>query len=396
MEPIGDSRLQVIGQEWRHRRRELADWAMDRLVNCLDVWGQYTGKTEKGYKALTLPQKDRRGSDMVTLTKLMRHFGSLQRNHLIGLHSQSEDETCLWFAVDIDMHEPDAFDAAEVARRNYTAATGWWQRLVELGYDPLLLDSNGAGGFHLLVLFNEPAPMADVYAFSQSLIADWQQRNLDEQPETFPKSDKVSDDKLGAWLRLPGLHHTRDHFTRVWSGDEWLEDPWLEGNEAIDQLLRTLPGPPPPSRDPEEAAKPKKKTKGKRRSTHQKSTARPKICVDLDGVLARYDGWRGMEHIGEPVDGAIEFTQRMSEWADIIIFTTRLRIKGVKQPLSEREKIVRKWLDKHGFTYAEIYTGQGKPAAAAYIDDRAVSCRPQMDGPGAFEVAARLARELSD
>ncbi len=393
MEPIGDSRLQVIGEEWRSRKKELAEWAMERLVNRKDVWGQYTGKTEKGAKALTLPQKDRRGSDMVTLNKLMRHFGSLQRNHLIGLHSQDEEGMSKWFAVDIDLHDLEAFDAEEAAQRNQIAAQGWWDRLTGLGYDPLLLDSNGLGGFHLLVLFADAAPMADVHAFAQDLVADWQSRNLDEQPEAFPKSDKLGEDKLGAWLRLPGLHHTLDHYTRVWSGEEWLENPWLEGNEAIDQLLQTIPGPPPPASRPQKKSPKKKKTAGRRRVVHT-SDKKPRICVDLDGTLARYDGWRGREHFGEPLPGAVEFTRELSAWAEVVIFTTRLREEeGGKTPVAERQALLKNW---HGFAYSEIYTGQGKPSAAAYIDDRAVSCRPQVDGPGAYGVAVKAAKALSE
>ena len=36
------------------------------------------------------------------------------------------------------------------------------------------------------------------------------------------------------------------------------------------------------------------------------------VCVDLDGTLAKYDGWKGLEHIGEPIDGSVEFTQQVN------------------------------------------------------------------------------------
>ncbi|MFZ4763585.1 MAG: TOTE conflict system archaeo-eukaryotic primase domain-containing protein [Roseimicrobium sp.] len=236
--------LQVISDEWRHRAAALAAWAFDNMVNRKDVWGQYTALTEReklenkrGYKALTLPQKKMRGKDMVTLEKLQRHFECQKRHHLIGLHAQSAENTCRWFAVDIDLHDSNAVDAEDAAQRNFTAALGWWEVLQQRGYDPLLLDSNGVGGFHLWTALAEPAPAEDVFSFVQGLVADWDKRNLDRVPETFPKGTELSGDKLGAWLRLPGLHHTRDHITRVWSGEDWLDEPWLQGEAAIDARL---------------------------------------------------------------------------------------------------------------------------------------------------------------
>lgn len=378
------SNFEVIGEEWRIRAHELAEWAWQRMVNRKDVWGQYTGKADsksgRSYSALTLPQKKMRGRDMVSLEKLERHFGSLKQHHLIGLHSQSADETCRWCAVDIDLHDCDEGVREDLARRNYAAATGWWEELQLRGYDPLLLDSNGKGGYHLLTLFEEPCPLADVHAFVRELVSDWERRNLDRAPETFPKSARTGEGKLGAWLRLPGLHHTHDHFTRVWCGDEWLDDPWLAGHAAIDALIGANPGPVPESKGKEgREALPKKKT------TTPKKRNRS-ICVDLDGVLATYHGWQGLEHFGDPIAGSVDFTRRMIETHRVIIFTARTsEIEG--RDLDEAVRLVGAWLDRHGFAYDEIYTGKGKPFATAYIDDRGVSCRPQDDGPEAFEKA---------
>lgn len=384
--------LQVIGMEWKQRSAELAEWAMQRLVNRKDVWGQYTGPSQRkrGQKALTLPQKSMRGQDMVTLDKLARHFGSLRRDHLIGLHAASPNEECLWLAIDIDLHDPEAEDAADAELRNFGAATGWWEVLQQKGYDPLLFDSNGAGGYHLWILFNELAPMRDVHAFGQELIADWEARNLDAKPETFPKSAKLGGDKMGAWLRLPGVHHSRDHITRVWSGDAWLDEPWEEGNAAIDAILRAKPGPPPPAAEPE--TKPAVRRK---KATTRRKKSKPIVCVDLDGVLAHYDQWRGHDHFGAPIEGAVEFVKQLSERAAVVIYTARLQETEDGSDLDAIELGVRAWLDKHGFNYDSIYRGIGKPLARAYVDDRAVSCRPQSIGPhAAFAEADAQVREL--
>lgn len=48
------------------------------------------------------------------------------------------------------------------------------------------------------------------------------------------------------------------------------------------------------------------------------------ICIDFDGVLATYDGWKGRGDIGEPISGASEATQTLKkEGYTIIVFTTR-------------------------------------------------------------------------
>ena len=114
------------------------------------------------------------------------------------------------------------------------------------------------------------------------------------------------------------------------------------------------------------------------------------VLVDLDGTLADYsNGFQGIDHIGEPIPGAVAFTQRLSEFARVVIYTTRCKAypEGVPGPDGVPEPnrsspdhlagIVQSWLDKGGFVYDEIYIGQGKPIAACIIDDRAVVCRPQ-------------------
>ena len=425
MDPQLSGYLQVIAQEWKARKGELADWALKRLVNRRDVWGQYTTMSarerqtsERGYKAVTLPQKKLRGKDMVTREKLLRHFGSARRNHLIGLHAIGFDDvdgagsaeepapgeperdwTCRWMAIDIDLHHPEAVDSEDQAARNFAAAEGWWEELQKRGYEPLILDSNGAGGYHVWTLFETPAPAADVYAFAQELVSQWEKRNLDGPPETFPKSGTLGGNKLGAWLRLPGLHHTRDHYTKVWSGEPWLDEPWQEGNAAIDAILEATPGPPPPRSDGDttkaKAKAKRKKTKsrgeGRATSTRAGATGKATICVDLDGVLAQYEGWSGLEQIGDPVGGAVEFTRRLAKFARVVIHTARVK-PGRKT--AEVKRIVESWLEEHEISYDDIHVGAGKPGASAYIDDRAVRCRPQEDGPLAFQEAERLAREL--
>jgi hypothetical protein len=109
------------------------------------------------------------------------------------------------------------------------------------------------------------------------------------------------------------------------------------------------------------------------------------VCVDVDGVLCRYDGFKGIDYYGPVLDGAVEFTHKLGERYYVIIYTSRTW-EGVHPPekpclLANR---VREWLDANGFFYDEVYTGAGKPFAKLYIDDRAARCRPQED-PDAYE-----------
>ncbi len=413
------SHHEIVVKEWQSRAREMAEWAMERLVNRKDVWGQYASLTQgeqkksgRTYKAMTLPVAAKRGPDMVTLDKLTRHFASAhrQRPQIIGLHAKSNEETSRWLGIDIDMHDSEKADAEEHARRNLVGAINWWRKLQNLGYDPLLFDSNNNGGYHLWVLFEKPAPTEHVFAMAHSIVSTWEENNLSEEPETFPK--KLKEGSLGAWFRLPGLHHTRDHFGTVWSGDEWLDDPWLSGHAAMDAMLQCVGGPPPPAdQAPQDHSRItirgveglrgealKSEARPKRAADRKRSfkrISRPTVCVDLDGVLAEKIGRTSLAEIGDPIDGAVDFTRKLAEFADIVILTSRLSTgKKASAEYRKAESRIENWLEEHGFAFERIHTGQGKPPASAYIDDRGVSCRPQDNGIAAFADAMENIEKL--
>lgn len=380
---------EIIGEEWAQRAPELADWAMQRLVNRKDVWGQYSALTPaerrrsgKTYKAMTLPTKEKRGPDMVTLDKLTRHFSSrhLRKPQIIGLHAKSIEATSNWFAIDIDLHDESATGAEDHARRNLNAAIAWCRQFQSVGYDPMLFNSNGYGGFHIWVLLAEAAPTAAVFAYVKSIVCEWERAGLDEEPETFPK--KLKKDSIGSWFRLPGLHHSRPVYSSLWSWDDWLDDPWLEGHAAIDAMLENIPGPPPPTVKDVDIAAPRKTLRSTQKDFVRKG--KPNVCVDLDGVLAEPINGK-LTDIGPPVSGALEFMRTLSEKADITILTSRLSTSG--KTLRERKSAIENWLNEHKFPYDKLHHGAGKPVAHAYVDDRAVICRPLDAGTAAFTEA---------
>jgi NLI interacting factor-like phosphatase len=100
------------------------------------------------------------------------------------------------------------------------------------------------------------------------------------------------------------------------------------------------------------------------------------VCVDLDGTLATYTTWKGVDHIGEPRPGVQEFMSSLREIAKVVIYTTRMNVEvndGSIRDKEEVENIIKNWLKINGIEYDGIYSGNGKPLCAAFVDDRAVS-----------------------
>lgn len=87
---------------------------------------------------------------------------------------------------------------------------------------------------------------------------------------------------------------------------------------------------------------------------------RPTICVDLDGVLNLYDGWKGEDHFADVRSGADDFLMS-------------LQTKGYKVVVWTSRNPDRTWAWLHENNLA-IYvdTVAQKLPAVAYIDDRAI------------------------
>jgi len=71
------------------------------------------------------------------------------------------------------------------------------------------------------------------------------------------------------------------------------------------------------------------------------------IGVDLDGTLAKYDGWQGATHIGEPIAPMLERVKRwMTEGHEVRIFTARVSGRDEKE---HREVVaaIQTWCVRH-------------------------------------------------
>ncbi len=119
----------------------------------------------------------------------------------------------------------------------------------------------------------------------------------------------------------------------------------------------------------------------------------PTVCLDLDGVLANYLGWKDGE-LGEANPEAVKLAHMLRD-ADVkvIVFTCRTN-RAFEGDHHAIEQNIIYWLEQQGLGFVELHTGYGKPFAGAYVDDRAVHF-PKNEGNArvAFETAMRLLEE---
>lgn len=89
------------------------------------------------------------------------------------------------------------------------------------------------------------------------------------------------------------------------------------------------------------------------------------IAVDLDGTLAHYDHWRGIEHIGEPIKPMLDRVHKLLEQGDKVdVFTARAGTPEEIQP-------VIMWMRKHGLANCGITNIKRKEFTQIW-DDRAI------------------------
>lgn len=212
---------------WAASAKSLAHWAMEHLVNRTDAWGSYLPAEQRTPKQKVVTRTGELNAEIVA-----KHFVGADVGDIIGLHTTAADNTCRWVAVDIDHHG--ARDDV-LHRRNRNSAIKLYQRARELGFAPILVSSNGYGGYHLFILFEAPLPAPRAYALAAWLVRDWHDLGFIAPPEAFPKQPLLTTTtKYGNWLRLPGRHHTLAYHSQVWTGEHW-----ASGEEAIRVILAT-------------------------------------------------------------------------------------------------------------------------------------------------------------
>ncbi len=96
------------------------------------------------------------------------------------------------------------------------------------------------------------------------------------------------------------------------------------------------------------------------------------IGVDLDGTLAEYDHWRGVEHIGAPIPAMLS---RVKDWLskgrDVRIFTARVYGEGRADALPH----IKAWLKEHVGSALDVTCTKDYGMLELW-DDRAVQIVP--------------------
>ena len=190
---------------WKTHCRELAAWAWERLAIKRDRHGMYSADGSAAWSFSEVTEDD-----------LAAHFAG---EITLGLGATSLDDQCLWVAWDMDNHVSDIH-----TNQNLDYAIVLRDRLRALGFNAVLIeDSDGKGGIHVWCLFAAPIPAKQAHDFSVWIARDYEEHGL-EKIECFPKNSTVqhTDAKCGTYLRDPGKHHKRDHWSRFYGIDDWM------------------------------------------------------------------------------------------------------------------------------------------------------------------------------
>lgn len=93
------------------------------------------------------------------------------------------------------------------------------------------------------------------------------------------------------------------------------------------------------------------------------------IGVDLDGTLAQWDGWKGHEHIGDPIPVMLE---RVKRWIKMDI---EVRVFTARASVPEHITPVQKWLEKNGLAGLRV-TNEKDYRMLQLWDDRCIQVIP--------------------
>ncbi len=104
-------------------------------------------------------------------------------------------------------------------------------------------------------------------------------------------------------------------------------------------------------------------------------------AFDFDGVIAEYDGFKGHDHFGKPIEATVEVIRVLkNKGHKILIYSTR-SAESLQAYCSEHNIPVDYYNEN-----PEVQTGSPKPVAYLYIDDRSI----RYDGQSADQLLEQI------
>ena len=213
-----------VAQPWASRAEQLADWALERLAHRGDSW------------VIFPPLYRRVGDDTAVVTRgtltrqtLRDHFADHDHSHIIGLHCISVENTCRWLAFST-RGTADAPPVNPIHARD--GALRILERLGDYGIRATLVDCGADADFQIWVLLDRALPAEPVHAFARSVVDDAARTGQLPPVTIYPTGHAHNDGRWNTWLRVPGHHHCRPKWSRIYH-----DGRWLEGSDAVNRLL---------------------------------------------------------------------------------------------------------------------------------------------------------------
>ncbi|MBT5318718.1 MAG: hypothetical protein HOL45_02315 [Chloroflexi bacterium] len=248
----------VVGETiWSGCGSEISESTLANLVNRTDAYGFWKGSQWVKHDG------------PLTVALLEQHYGG----HItIGVYATSVANTCRFMVFDVDSHRKDG--SAEKEASEVRAI------LLKYRIPHLEEDSDGLGGRHFWVRFNEVLPAGVVLSVIRQIRA-----QTGVTCEIFPKGERTRDAPYGGgFIRLPGKHHKHDHWSQFWVGGKWV------GGEDAVAAWRSLP-----CINTRDLTRISEVSTQKRTEEHrgiQKNTEEhtPDFCTHLSSSVYSYDG----------------------------------------------------------------------------------------------------------
>jgi hypothetical protein len=224
--------IETAAASWATHAHELAEWTVRHLLNRTDQWAQYLPVEQRSYSRIVriAPPKQMRGQVLLTSDLIARHYAGANVGHLIGVYAKSQENSSKWMSIDLG-----SYDASAPASPAATlkAALAWYDTLKEQGFHPLLEDSSGRGDYHLWAVFGDKVDAGTAWMFGRALVGNYADLSLPAPPRIYPRRAQMESAVFKDWLRLPGRHHSHNHWSKIWDGARW-----LEGEAAVNAILK--------------------------------------------------------------------------------------------------------------------------------------------------------------